>query len=87
MVPEREDGGELKMDYKQAINHTINKKGMKQSMSGFLGKCSKIIEKADPEYESYSFVLDEISDHYKQAREAWLNNDLETVAEFFGLYV
>lgn len=75
------------MDYKQAVEHTKNKKGMKQSMSGFLGKCSRLIVKADPEEEMYPFVLHKMSDHYKQAREAWLTGDLETVAEFFGLYV
>lgn len=81
------------MDYKQAIEHTKNKKGMKQSMPGILKKSSDILNAVScgpikfEEGESYAFVLDEISDHYKQARTAWLTGDLETVAEFFGVYV
>ncbi len=29
----------------------------------------------------------EVTKHFYMARKAWLEGDLETVAEFFGLYV
>ncbi len=81
------------MEYIQAIQHTKNKAGMKQSVSGLFKNSADILEaigenKDGTDYGAgYSFALKEMSKHFYQAREAWLNDDLETVAEFFGLYV
>lgn len=81
------------MNYKQAIEHTKNKKGMKQSVSGLFEQSSQILDKIGENENGmnygagYAFTLRQMSEHYYQAREAWLTGDLETVAEFFGLYV
>ena len=64
------------MNYKQAIEHTENKKGMKVDFSGAMRHRS-----GGNQFRKI------ISEHFDEAREAWLNGDLETVAEFFGLYV
>lgn len=71
------------MDYKKAIEHTKNKKGMKLCITGLV---KKIISHKGNLPGGYKYSLGEFSKHYNQARKAWLNNDLETVAEFFGLY-
>lgn len=65
------------MEVKEAIEHTKNKSGMKVSFSGAVRRTGK----------GTNYIRQEIADHYKQAKEAWLKGDLETVAEFFGLYV
>ncbi len=87
------------MDIQQAIEHTKNKKGMKLCLPGLLNnsgeelnRLSKVLKNKGAEYDvdyaaGYAFSLKEVSKHYNQAREAWLKGDLETVAEFFGLYV
>lgn len=74
------------MNYQEAIAHTKNKGGMKQSLPGFL---LNIAAKLKDKYgdDADCFVMGEISQHFEQARKAWLEDDLETVAEFFGLYV
>jgi len=81
------------MDIKEAIEHTKNKKGMKQSVSGLFENSSQILDKIGEDKNGmdygagYAFILRQMSEHYNLAREAWLKGDLETVAEFFGLYV
>ena len=62
---------------KEAIEHTKNKPGMYVSFSG--------VTTIDGQGKAY--MRRKLSEHYKMAREAWLSGDLETVAEFFGLYV
>lgn len=81
------------MKYKEAIEHTKNKQGTKQSVSGLMINTAEILEsngedKDGKDYGAgYAFSLKQMSEHYNQARESWLNGDLETVAEFFGLYI
>jgi len=81
------------MELKEAIEHTKNKKGMKQSVSGLFEQSAFILDDIGENREGidygagYAFTLREMSEHFYQAREAWLKGDLETVAEFFGLYV
>ena len=82
------------MNYPEAIEHTKNKKGMKQCVSGLFNQSANLLDdigedkRTGADYGAgYAFTLREMSEHFKQAREAWLNDDLETVAEFFGLYV
>ncbi len=81
------------MEYKKAVEHTKNKKGMKQSVSGLIESSSVMLESIGENREGsdfgagYAFTLKQMSKHFYEAREAWLNDDLETVAEFFGLYV
>lgn len=72
------------MTYQDAIEHTKNKKGIKVSFGGLI---SRVTRKRGALNKGEKFVLDEMSKHYKLARAAWLNDDLEIVAEFFGLYV
>ena len=69
------------MDIKEAINHTINKKGMYVSFTGIASRANKPLDKGQ------RYMIQEMGKHYQQTREAWLKGDLETVAEFFGLYV
>ena len=64
-------------DIKEAIEHTKNKKGMKVSFSGSVRRTGK----------GTNYIRQEIAEHFALTREAWLKGDLETVAEFFGLYV
>lgn len=72
------------MELQEAIEHTKNKGGMKQCITGLMHK----IEKHRGQLSNgYKFALSEFVKHYKQAKEAWLNGDLHTVAEFFGLYI
>jgi hypothetical protein len=83
---------DLIMTKEEAIVHTKNKSGMKQSFSGLCFNSSKLLEFAtqdqDVDYGAgYAYSLTVMAEHYNQAREAWLKGDLETVAEFFGLYV
>lgn len=81
------------MNYKEAIEHTKNKKGMKQSVSGLFEQSALLLDKVGEsgngmDYGAgYAFTLREMAEHFGQAKEAWLTGDLETVAEFFGLYV
>lgn len=81
------------MDLQEAIQHSKDKKGMKLCVSGLFIKSAEILElsaERPTTSESgggYAFVLTEMATHFDQAREAWLNGDLETVAQFFGLYV
>ncbi len=81
------------MTYKKAIEHTKNKKGMKQSVSGLFKNSSELMERIGEDRDGmnygagYAFGLQSMSEHFNQAREAWLTGDLETVAEFFGLYI
>lgn len=81
------------MDYKEAVKHSKNKKGMKQSVNGLFSNSSELLEAIGENRDGidhgsgYAFALKEMSEHYYQARKAWLTGDLETVAEFFGLYV
>ena len=81
------------MNYKEAIEHTKNKKGMKQSVSGLFESSSEMLNLIGKDKDGinfgdgYAFSLVGMSKHFYEAREAWLNGDLETVAEFFGLYV
>ncbi len=72
------------MEIADAIEHTKNKMGMKVSMCGM---ASQITHHRGAVNNASKFMLDEFQKHFYQAREAWLNGDLETVAEFFGLYV
>jgi len=72
------------MDYLQAVEHTKNKKGMKQSMTGL---CYKIANSRGAISGGLKFTVEELGKHFSQARNAWLTGDLETVAEFFGLYI
>ena len=73
------------MNIQEAIEHTKDKGGMKVSMSGIV---SRITEKRKGSVSAADrFMLDGMEKHYQQAREAWLKGDIETVAEFFGLYV
>lgn len=72
------------MNLQEAIKHTINKGGMKVSVGGVasaIGRSKGRTSNAD------KFMIDSLQKHFYQAREAWLKGDLETVAEFFGLYV
>jgi len=71
------------MNYKEAIEHTKNKKGMKCCLPGLLKKVAGHMDKIDG---GQAYALEEVAKHYNQARIAWLTGDLETVAEFFGLY-
>ena len=64
------------MTIQEAIDHTKNRKGMKVDFSG-----------AMRHRPGGAFIRGEITKHFDQARDAWLKGDLETVAEFFGLYV
>lgn len=66
------------MEINEAIEHTKNKPGVKVSFSGAM--------RADKS-SGGQWIRGELSKHFKEAREAWLNGDLETVAAFFGLYV
>ena len=81
------------MELKEAIEHTKNKKGMKCSMSGMCKNAGKELDRIGPgkrgaNYAAgYAYSLREMASNYDEAREAWLKGDLETVAEFFGLYV
>jgi len=81
------------MELKEAIEHTKNKKGMKQCVSGLFTKCANVLKESSVSSikckygAGYAFSLEEMAKHYNEARSAWLNGDLETVAEFFGLYV
>lgn len=72
------------MEIGEAIEHTKNKKGMKVSMSGLVAGVSR---ERDSDHAGYAYTSNEMQKHFYQAREAWLAGDLETVAEFFGLYV
>lgn len=72
------------MTIKQAIDHTKNKKGIKICLPGLLGTVSTHKGNLN---RGYRFALQEVSKHFDQAQEAWLHGDLETVADFFGLYV
>lgn len=64
------------MELLDAIKCTKNKKGMKVDFSGMMRHRT-----------GGSWIRKEISDHFNLAREAWLKGGLETVADFFGLYV
>lgn len=64
------------MKLKQAIEHTKNKQGMKVSFSGIMKN-----------RQGATGMRSQLDNHYGIARKAWLNGDLGTVAEFFGLYV
>lgn len=81
------------MTTKEAIEHTRKKSGMKQSVSGLISQSADILESIGENKDGmdfgagYAFTLRQMSEHFYQARNAWLNDDLETVAEFFGLYV
>ena len=84
------------MTIEEAIEHAKNKKGMKQSFGGLCNRSASILEwvskkvpKGDgPDMASgYAFTLRELTKHFYMAREAFMEGDLETVAEFFGLYV
>lgn len=72
------------MTIQEAIEHTKNKKGMKQCLPGLLIKVASKRNKFD---DGQRYALECIAKHFTQARQAWLEGDLETVAEFFGLYV
>jgi hypothetical protein len=84
---------EVNMELNIAIEKTKNKPGMKQSVSGLIRNSSELLEGIGEDRDGadygagYAFSLKEMSKHYNQAREAWLKGELETVAEFFGLYV
>ena len=71
------------MNIKEAIEHTKNKKGMKCCLPGLLKKVANCKGRID---RGCAFQLEEIAKHYNQARNAWLTEDLHTVAEFFVLY-
>ena len=65
------------MTVQEAIEYTKNKGGFKVCFSGCVtvnGRGRKLMR-------------EELSKHFSIAREAWLSGDIETVAEFFGLYV
>ena len=72
------------MTVPEAIEHTKDKPGMKVSISGIASRVSKHRGAID---KGQKYMLEEFGKHFEQARAAWLNGDLETVAEFFGLYV
>ena len=67
----------------KAIEHTKNKKGMKLCITGLI---KKIVISRDKIGNSEKYSLKVFGKHYNLARKAWLNGDLKTVAEFFGLY-
>ncbi len=81
------------MKYKEAIEHSKNKKGMKQSVSGLFESSAVFLDSIGENEHGcdsgagYAFTLRIMAEHFYKAREAWLNDDLEKVAEFFGLYV
>ena len=81
------------MQLQEAIEHTKNKKGMKQSVSGLFANSAEMLESIGGDKNGcnygagYAYTLQSMSEHFYQAREAWLKGELETVAEFFGLYV
>ena len=63
------------MELNDAIEHTKNYKGMRVCVSG-------IMEKG----QGRQYMRREMAKHFKQARDAWLTGDLNTVAEFFSIY-
>lgn len=73
------------MTVAQAIEHTKNKKGMKVSFTGIASRISQSGRNGALD-NGTKFMVSELGKHYDQARSAWLEGDLETVAEFFGLY-
>ena len=68
------------MNIEEAIEHAKNKKGMYVSFGG-------VLRALRMRYHGYKYSSDELSKHYYMAKEAFMAGDLETVAEFFGLYV
>lgn len=72
------------MTIEQAIEHTKNKRGMRVSVSGLARAVSESRGSLDG---GRKYAIEEHATHFDQAREAWLNGDLETVAEYFGLYI
>lgn len=72
------------MTVPEAIEHTKNKAGMKVSISGIAARVSNHRGSID---KGQKYMLEEFGKHFEQARAAWLEGDLEIVAEFFGLYI
>jgi hypothetical protein len=81
------------MDIKEAIEHAKHKPGLKQSVSGLFSRSAEMLEEIGEDRDGcdfgagYAFSLRQMSEHYEMARTAFMNGELETVAEFFGLYV
>jgi len=80
------------MTVEEAIKHSKNKKGMKYSFKGLCENSADLLDNITELEEidygaGYAFSLRELATNYNEARTAWLEGDLETVAEFFGLYV
>jgi len=62
------------MDLQTAINQSKKYERMKVCVSGL------------KKYRS-NFMIKTFLGHYEEAREAWLKGDLETLSDFFGIYV
>jgi hypothetical protein len=71
------------LNLEEAIEHTKNKRGFKVSITGI---ASRIFSHRGAIDKGQKYLIKEFGRHFDQARQSWLNGDLETVAEFFGLY-
>ena len=76
--------GGCEMEIEKYIEITKNKPGLKLSVCGMIATCST---KKGRLSKSDQSGLEEISRLYYLGREAWLNGDLETVAQMFGILV
>ena len=72
------------MTYEEAVKKTKEGVCMKISITGICGRLSRHIGNVD---KGQKYMLQEFGKHFNQARDAWWNNDLETVAQFFKIYV
>ena len=67
-----------------AIERTKSRKGFKVSITGISSRISNSRGKID---SGQKYMLGEFGKHFLEARQGWLEGNLDIVADFFGIYV
>ena len=51
------------------------------------GICTRISSRKGSLTSSDKYMIREFADHFNQARKAWLDGNIEVIADFFSIYV
>lgn len=72
------------MELSEAIDYTKNTMRLRVSITGIASRISRHRGAID---KGQKHLLAEFGKNFSEARQAWLNGDMKTVAEFFTIYV
>ena len=79
-----QENGKKVQELKEAIDYTKNTMRLRVSITGIASRISRHRGAID---KIQKHLLSEFGKNFSEARQAWLNGDMKTVAEFFTIYV